>query len=83
MAWEQSATSYCQAFALAEESGMRPLQANCHLGLGKLYRRIGRSADARAELTIAITMLHEMGMMFWLPEAEEELAQVRASPGVG
>ncbi len=28
---------YLQALALAEELGMRPLQAHCHLGLGTLY----------------------------------------------
>src|SRR4029077_16010890 len=34
-------THYRQALALAEELGMRPLMAHCHLGLGKLYRQIG------------------------------------------
>ena len=57
---------------------MRPLQAHCHLGLGKLYRRIGRQYEARAELTTAIQMLREMGMTFWLPDAEAELAQIGA-----
>jgi hypothetical protein len=56
---------------------MRPLQAHCHLGLGKLYRRIGSSDEARAELLIAVAMLREMGMVFWLPEAETELATAR------
>ena len=32
---------YRQALALAEELGMRPLIAHCHVGLGKLYRRTG------------------------------------------
>ena len=41
---------------------MRPLQAHCHLGLGKLYRRVGRLDEARAELATAVTMLREMGM---------------------
>ena len=54
---------------------MRPLQAHCHLGLGKLYRRIDRLEDARAELSTAIAMLREMGMARWLPEAEGELAE--------
>ena len=58
---------------------MRPLQAHCHLGLGKLYRRIGRLDEARAELATAVAMLREMGMAFWLPEAEAELAQSNAS----
>jgi hypothetical protein len=55
---------------------MRPLQAHCHLGLGKLYRRVGRLEEARAELATAVAMLSEMGMAFWLPEAERELADV-------
>ena len=32
---------YLQALALAEELGMRPLQAHCHLGLGTLYAATG------------------------------------------
>ncbi len=59
---------------MAEELGMRPLQAHCHLGLGKLYRRIGRVDEARGELRAAVEMLRAMEMMFWLPEAEAELA---------
>ena len=67
---------YREALALADELGMRPLQAHCHLGLGRLYRRIGRLDAARAELATAVAMLHEMGMTLWLPKAEEELAEV-------
>jgi len=65
---------YREALALTEELEMRPLQARCHLGLGKLYRRIGRLDESRAELATAVAMLREMGMAFWLPEAERELA---------
>ena len=36
---------YRQALALAEELGMRPLIAHCHVGLGKLYRRTGSYAS--------------------------------------
>ena len=32
---------YRQALALAEELGMRPLVAHCHLSLGKLYATTG------------------------------------------
>ena len=31
--------------------------------------------EARAELATAVAMLREMEMMFWLPEAEGELAE--------
>ena len=54
---------------------MRPLQAHCHLGLGKLYRRTGRAGEARAELGTGVEMLRAMEMTFWLPEAEAELAK--------
>ena len=39
---EQAEAYYRQALALAEELGMRPLLAHCHLGLGTLYGRMGR-----------------------------------------
>jgi tetratricopeptide (TPR) repeat protein len=65
---------YRDAVALSVDIGMRPLQAHCHLGLAKLYRRVGRLDEARAELTTSVEMLRDMGMTFWLPEAEAELA---------
>jgi class 3 adenylate cyclase/tetratricopeptide (TPR) repeat protein len=72
----QAATYYQQALALAEELGMRPLQAHCHRGLGMLYTRIGQSAQARAELSSAMEMYRTMDMTFWLPQVEAVLAQV-------
>jgi class 3 adenylate cyclase/tetratricopeptide (TPR) repeat protein len=69
-------TSYRQALALAEELGMRPLQAHCHRGLGTLYGEIGRGEQARAELSTAIEPYHAMEMTFWLPEEEAALARV-------
>ena len=36
-----------QALALADELGMRPLVAHCHLGLGRLYNQTGRAAYLR------------------------------------
>ena len=69
-----AADHYQQALVLAEELGMRPLQAHCHRGLGTLYRQTGRGAQARAALTIAITLYRAMDMTFWLPQAEAALA---------
>jgi predicted ATPase len=71
-----AAAHYEQALTLAEELGMRPLQAHCHRGLGTLYARIGQREQARTALTTAIAMYRDMDMTFWLPEAEEALAQV-------
>ena len=73
---EQSEAHYRQALALAEELGMRPLQAHCHRSLGRLYAATGQREQARAELTTAIEMYRAMDMTFWLPQAEEALAQV-------
>jgi hypothetical protein len=42
----------------------------CHLGLGKLYRRTSKPEQAREHLTTATTMYREMGMGFWLEQAE-------------
>jgi tetratricopeptide (TPR) repeat protein len=72
----QAEAHYQQALALAEELGMRPLQAHCHLGLGRLYGPVGRGAQARAALSAAIELYRAMEMTFWLPQAEAALAQV-------
>ena len=73
---ESAEAHYRQALALAEELGMRPLQAHCHLGLGTLYVQTGRPEPARAALTAAIALYRAMEMTFWLPQAEAALAQV-------
>jgi hypothetical protein len=75
---EKAEASYRQALALAEELGMRPLQAHCHRGLGTLYGRVGRVQRARAELSTAIALYRAMEMTFWLPQAEAALAQTGA-----
>ena len=70
---------YRESLALAEELGMRPLQAHCHHGLGILYSRVGREQPARAALSTAIALYRAMEMTFWLPQAEAALAQVEAA----
>ena len=72
---EQAEAYYRQALALAEELGMRPLQAHCHQGLGTLYATAGRREQACSALTTAIEMYRAMEMTFWLPQAEAALAQ--------
>src|SRR5262249_43642009 len=72
---EQAEAHYQQALALAEELGMRPLQAHCHRSLGTLYATIGQQEQARAALTTAIELYRAMDMTFWLPQAEVVLAQ--------
>jgi tetratricopeptide (TPR) repeat protein len=71
----QAEAYYQQALALADELGMRPLQAHCHRGLGPLYATIGQQEQARAALTTAIELYRAMDMTFWLPQAEAALVQ--------
>jgi hypothetical protein len=66
---------YREALALAEELGMRPLVAHCHLGLDKLYRRTGKPEQAAEHLATATTMYREMDMRFWLEQAEAEVRE--------
>jgi tetratricopeptide (TPR) repeat protein len=73
---QQAEAHYRQARALADELGMRPLLAHCHLGLGTLYAKSGQPEQARAELSTAVALYRAMDMTFWLPQAEAALAQV-------
>jgi hypothetical protein len=73
---EPSVGYYCQALTLAEELGMRPLQAHCHRGLGTLYARTGQRQQARTALSTAIELYRATAMTFWLPQAQAALAPV-------
>ena len=64
---------YHEAIGLADQLGMRPLAAHCHLGLGKLYRRTHQREQSRDHLAIATTMYREMDMRFWLEQAAAEM----------
>jgi len=55
---------------------MRPLVAQCHLGLGRLHARTNRSRTAREHVERAISMHREMDMPFWLVESEEALKRL-------
>ena len=73
---EETEAHYRQALALAEELGMRPLQAHSHRGLGMLYVTIGQQEQASIALSTAIEMYRSMEMTFWLPQTEAALAQM-------
>ena len=73
---EQAAAHYQQALALAEELGMRPLQAHCHLGLGTLYATQAQPEQARAGLSTARALYRAMDMTLWLPRATTALRQL-------
>jgi tetratricopeptide (TPR) repeat protein len=71
---ESGKAHYLKALTLAEPRGMRPLIAHCHLGLGKLYRRMGKRDQAQEHLTTATATYREMDMRYWLEQAEAETA---------
>ena len=68
--------AYTRSMALAEERGMRPLMARCHLGLGLLYGQQGERSKARDSLVRAVALFQEMTMTSWLSQAKEELARL-------
>jgi tetratricopeptide (TPR) repeat protein len=74
---ESTQASYTQALARADELGMRPLAAHCHLGLGSVRRLTGDRARAREHLTTASTMYSEMGMSEWRARANAALGPPR------
>ena len=63
---------YREAMALADELGMRPLLAHCHMGLGRLHRRTGDRLNAEGHLATSVALFREMEMRFWLEKGEAE-----------
>jgi transcriptional regulator with AAA-type ATPase domain/tetratricopeptide (TPR) repeat protein len=66
--------SYGEAIALAEELGMRPLQAHCRLGLGQFYKRIENRPSARTQIEAAVSLYREMQVPHWVAKAETALS---------
>ena len=73
---ERAEQHFREGLALATELRMRPLVAHCYLGLGKLSRRTGKREQAREHLTTATTMYREMGMTYWVEQAEAEMREL-------
>jgi tetratricopeptide (TPR) repeat protein len=63
---------YREAMERAEGCGLRPLTARCHLGLGLLYKRAGRTEEANDQLSTAGALFSEMQMRRWSERAEAE-----------
>ncbi len=62
-----------EALTLATDLDALPLIAHSHLRLGKLLQGTGERADSVEHLTTAATMYRDMGMAYWLDQAEVEL----------
>ena len=67
---DRAEEGYRKAIAIAEQLGMRPLQAHCHFDLARLHQR-RRDVDAAAsELAAARDLYREMDMTFWLRQTD-------------
>lgn len=66
----QAEAGYRAALDLAESLQMRPLAAQCLLGLGGLHRR---ADQARADLDEALARFNGMGMTLWIERTRSEL----------
>jgi class 3 adenylate cyclase/tetratricopeptide (TPR) repeat protein len=64
-AYEEAGACYAEALAIARGLRMRPLEALCHLALGGVHQRLGRSDVAEQEISTATAMLHQLGMALW------------------
>ncbi len=71
---ETAKRNFGEALLLAERLSMRPLAARCHLGLGRLYGRLGEPATAEGHLKVASQLFEDMGMTFWLRLALDRVA---------
>jgi len=69
----EAETAYGHALARAEELGMLPLRARCHLERGRLRRRLGDHERAHADLSTAANLFRRMAMSASLAEAETAL----------
>jgi tetratricopeptide (TPR) repeat protein len=72
-ALDRAQEGYRQALAIAEQLGMRPLQAHCHHGLGRLSRRRGDAESAEPAIATARDLFRAMDMTFWLRQTEQEV----------
>jgi hypothetical protein len=61
---------------LADDLGMRLLQAHGHRSLGTLCGVTDPHEQARAARSTALERYQSMGMTFWLPQTEATLAQM-------
>jgi transcriptional regulator with AAA-type ATPase domain/tetratricopeptide (TPR) repeat protein len=80
VAVEAAEHAYRESMRLAHGIEMRPLIAHCHMGLGRLYRRVGRPDAAREELEAGLALLRSMGMTHWVGPVEAELDALPAKP---
>src|SRR2546423_14862284 len=69
--------SFSRALPLGTELEMRPLVARARLGLGGWQQKVGDRAKAGEHLSAAAGLFRELGMRFWLAQAETALTALR------
>jgi class 3 adenylate cyclase/tetratricopeptide (TPR) repeat protein len=67
---------FAQARDLAASFGMRPLVAQCGLGLGAWHRRRDEQDQSRNLLTRAVGEFRTLGMPVWLGHGQAEIAKL-------
>lgn len=71
----EAEAAYLTALKMAEDRGTRPLIAECHRALGRLYCRAGQPRKGRDHLETALALFREMAVGPWASEVEAELAR--------
>src|SRR5438034_8524268 len=69
--------SFSRALTLGTELEMRPLVGRARLGLGRWQQKVGDGAKAAEHLSAAAGLFRELGMRFWLAQAETALTALR------
>jgi tetratricopeptide (TPR) repeat protein len=72
----QGESNYKAAMILAQDLGMRPVLAHCHLGLGQIHTRGKNAQLARSNLHSARELYRAMSMPFWLGRVDRALAVI-------
>jgi len=70
---------YADARIRGNRLEMQPLVARCHLGLGRLYARVGNESAAATELQRAIELMQTIDLGRWRSQAEGALASLGES----
>jgi len=73
----QAGTHYRSALDLAQELGMRPLQAQCHFDLARMLASAGESRSASTHREAAAALSGAMEMRLWGRLAKDEQAPVK------
>jgi predicted ATPase/class 3 adenylate cyclase len=67
---------YEAALGLADELGLHPLAASCHLSLGELDARTGDDAAAAQRRAQAQRISGELGLRAWQQQVEQEVTEL-------